>query len=100
MIQKYIHINVSVNRHFKVLNIYRIDYLSSLPESQPTAADQTSKLKYVFRDARFFLIKSNNHENVALAKAKGVWSTPPQNEAKLNQAYKVSTITVPYILAY
>ena len=32
--------------------------------------DQTSKLKYVLRDARFFLIKSNNHENVSLAKAK------------------------------
>jgi hypothetical protein len=48
------------------------------------------KLKYIFRNPRFFLIKSNNHENVALAKAKGVWSTPPQNEARLNQAYRVS----------
>ncbi|XP_021370726.1 YTH domain-containing protein 1-like isoform X2 [Mizuhopecten yessoensis] len=47
-----------------------------------------SKLKYLFRGARYFLIKSNNHENVALAKAKGVWSTPPQNEAKLNQAFR------------
>lgn len=33
-------------------------------------SDQTSKLKYVLQDARFFLIKSNNHENVSLAKAK------------------------------
>lgn len=32
--------------------------------------DQTSKLKYVLREARYFLIKSNNHENVSLAKAK------------------------------
>ncbi|KAK4817834.1 hypothetical protein QYF61_000669 [Mycteria americana] len=32
--------------------------------------DQTSKLKYILQDARFFLIKSNNHENVSLAKAK------------------------------
>ena len=45
------------------------------------------------RGARFFLVKSNNHENVALAKAKGVWSTPPQNEAKFNQAYRVSHFT-------
>ena len=52
--------------------------------------DQSSKLKYIFREARFFVIKSNNYENVALAKAKGVWSTPPQNEAKLNQAFRVS----------
>ncbi|KAJ8306295.1 hypothetical protein KUTeg_016840 [Tegillarca granosa] len=48
----------------------------------------SSRMKYIFRNARFFLIKSNNHENVALAKAKGVWSTPPQNEIKLNQAYR------------
>ncbi|KAH9504908.1 YTH domain-containing protein 1 [Bulinus truncatus] len=47
-----------------------------------------SKLKYLMRGARFFLVKSNNHENVALAKAKGVWSTPPQNEARFNQAFR------------
>ncbi|KAL3869121.1 hypothetical protein ACJMK2_041842 [Sinanodonta woodiana] len=47
-----------------------------------------AKLKYLFRGARYYLIKSNNHENVALAKAKGVWSTPPVNESRLNQAYK------------
>ncbi|XP_032874337.1 YTH domain-containing protein 1 isoform X2 [Amblyraja radiata] len=51
-------------------------------------ADQTSKLKHVLRDARFFLIKSNNHENVSLAKAKGVWSTLPVNEKKLNTAFR------------
>jgi hypothetical protein len=53
------------------------------------STDQTSKLKYIFRGARFFLIKSNNHENVALAKAKGVWATPPPNEARINGAFKV-----------
>ncbi|XP_058276811.1 YTH domain-containing protein 1 isoform X4 [Hirundo rustica] len=51
-------------------------------------ADQTSKLKYILQDARFFLIKSNNHENVSLAKAKGVWSTLPVNEKKLNAAFR------------
>ncbi|XP_015272664.1 PREDICTED: YTH domain-containing protein 1 isoform X2 [Gekko japonicus] len=50
--------------------------------------DQTSKLKYVLQEARFFLIKSNNHENVSLAKAKGVWSTLPVNEKKLNAAFR------------
>lgn len=39
---------------------------------------------------RFFIIKSNNAENVTLSKAKGVWSTLPQNEANLNQAYRES----------
>ncbi|XP_062844558.1 YTH domain-containing protein 1 isoform X6 [Trichomycterus rosablanca] len=50
--------------------------------------DQTSKLKYILRDSRFYLIKSNNHENVSLAKAKGVWSTLPVNERKLNAAFR------------
>uniref|UniRef100_A0A8C6S4C8 YTH domain-containing family protein n=1 Tax=Neogobius melanostomus TaxID=47308 RepID=A0A8C6S4C8_9GOBI len=50
----------------------------------------TGKLRYILRDARFFLIKSNNHENVSLAKAKGVWSTLPVNEKKLNAAYRAA----------
>ena len=53
-------------------------------------ADQLTKLKYIFRGARFFLVKSNNHENVALAKAKGVWATPPPNETRFNGAFRVS----------
>ena len=52
--------------------------------------DYATKLNYLFRDARFFLVKSNNPENVSLAKAKSVWSTPPQNEAKFNQAFAES----------
>ena len=31
------------------------------------------------------MVKSNNAENVSLAKSKAVWSTPPQNESKFNQ---------------
>lgn len=52
--------------------------------------DYMTKLNYLFRDTRFFLIKSNNAENITLSKAKGVWSTLPQNEANLNQAYRES----------
>ncbi|XP_060768566.1 YTH domain-containing protein 1 isoform X2 [Neoarius graeffei] len=60
-----------------------------LPSSvRAVRKDQTSKLKYVLREARYFLIKSNNHENVSLAKAKGVWSTLPVNERKLNAAFR------------
>lgn len=50
--------------------------------------DYTTKLNYLFRDTRFFVIKSNNAENVILSKAKGVWSTLPQNEFNLNQAFR------------
>lgn len=45
-------------------------------------------MKYLFKNTRYFLIKSNNYENVNLAKLKGVWSTPRVNEIKLNKAYK------------
>ncbi len=50
--------------------------------------DYNSLLRYFFKDSCFFVMKSNNHENVALSKARGVWSTPPQNENKLNRAFK------------
>lgn len=49
--------------------------------------DYASLIKYFFKDAIYFIIKSNNHENVELSKSKGVWSTPPQNEQKLNRAF-------------
>lgn len=67
------------------------------PRSKATAAetkaksyDYLTKLNYLFRGTRFFVIKSNNAENVTLSKAKGVWSTLPQNEANLNQAFRES----------
>lgn len=52
--------------------------------------DYPTKLNYLFRGARFFLMKSNNAENIALSKAKSVWSTLPINETKLNQSYQES----------
>lgn len=50
--------------------------------------DYITKLNYFFRDTKFFVIKSNNAENVTISKTKGVWSTLPQNEANLNQAFR------------
>lgn len=32
-------------------------------------------------------MKSNNLENIMISKRKGVWSTPLQNEMKLNDAF-------------
>ncbi|CAF4984526.1 unnamed protein product, partial [Rotaria sp. Silwood1] len=49
---------------------------------------QTGALQNIFHDTVYFLIKSGNEENVSLAKAKGVWSTPPANENKLNRAFR------------
>lgn len=50
--------------------------------------DFKTKLNYLFRDTRFFLIKSNNADNVLLAKNQNVWATLPQNDTNLNQAFK------------
>merc|ERR1711936_1187579 len=52
--------------------------------------DYATKLNYLFRDARFFLVKSSVSENVGLSKVRGVWSTPPANEIRFNKAYKES----------
>lgn len=51
-------------------------------------ADNQKALDECLKSAKYFIIKSNNYENVALSKAKGVWSTPPANERKLNDAYR------------
>ncbi|CAF0999122.1 unnamed protein product [Didymodactylos carnosus] len=58
------------------------------PAPQKSDGDKVATLRHIFSDACYFLIKSSNEENVSLAKAKGVWSTPPANEAKLNRAFK------------
>lgn len=45
-------------------------------------------LKYFFKDACYFQIKSINHENVEISKSMGVWSTLVQNEVRLNAAFR------------
>ncbi|UXI17896.1 synaptojanin-1 [Sarcoptes scabiei] len=50
--------------------------------------DYASLIKYFFKDSCYFVIKSNNEQNVEIAKREGVWSTPMPNEIKLNSAFK------------
>jgi len=68
-----------------------------IPENKTTLQEQIistnnekdiAALENIFNDTVYFLIKSGNEENVSLAKAKGVWSTPPANENKLNRAFR------------
>ena len=42
----------------------------------------------LFVDAKYFIMKSNNHENIRIAKEKYAWSTPLPNEKKLSQSYR------------
>lgn len=57
------------------------------PKKKPSER-YLSQLKFLFKEARFFIIKSNNYENIELAKVKNCWSTRPWNETKLNQAFR------------
>eukprot|EP00118_Oscarella_pearsei_P012640 m.94726 g.94726 ORF g.94726 m.94726 type:complete len:166 (+) comp36828_c0_seq1:82-579(+) len=58
--------------------------LESPTKSKKPQSALNSKL---FRNTRYYIIKSNNYENVDIAKHRSVWSTPPVNERKLNKAY-------------
>ncbi|XP_037941807.1 YTH domain-containing protein 1 [Teleopsis dalmanni] len=65
-----------------------ISSTNSNKNSANKSYDYMTKLNYLFRDTRFFLIKSNNADNIALSKNKNVWATLPQNDANLNSAFK------------
>ncbi|XP_067935438.1 YTH domain-containing protein 1-like isoform X2 [Watersipora subatra] len=64
------------------------------PEMGASEAMRPRVNKYLYREAKYFMVKSNNHENVRLAKAKGVWSTPPQNEIRFNKAVEENTTVI------
>lgn len=44
-------------------------------------------LSYFFKDAIYFIMKSNIQDNIDIAMSKSLWSTPALNEAKLNHAF-------------
>ena len=50
--------------------------------------DYQSLLKYFFKDSCYFVMKSNNSENIKISKKEGVWATPLPNENKLNSAFR------------
>ena len=87
--ESFVNLNSSM---LYVLFKFFYDFLESKTKSgrrSRSLGRRPPELRYILGDAKFFLIKSNNYENVALAQAKGVWSTPPINESKLNNAYRV-----------
>lgn len=49
---------------------------------------EDTRMDMFFEDARYFLIKSGNSENVVLSKHREVWSTTPRNEEILNKAFR------------
>ncbi|NWU95670.1 YTDC2 helicase, partial [Upupa epops] len=40
---------------------------------------------------RYFIMKSSNPQNIDISQQKGIWSTTPSNEQKLNRAFLESS---------
>ncbi|NXO78862.1 YTDC2 helicase, partial [Sitta europaea] len=41
---------------------------------------------------RYFIMKSSNLQNIEISQQKGIWSTTPSNERKLNEAFWESRV--------
>ncbi|KFQ67757.1 putative ATP-dependent RNA helicase YTHDC2, partial [Phaethon lepturus] len=41
---------------------------------------------------RYFILKSSNLQNIDISQQKGIWSTTPSNERKLNRAFWESSM--------
>ncbi|NXL85386.1 YTDC2 helicase, partial [Alectura lathami] len=41
---------------------------------------------------RYFIMKSSNLHNLDISQQKGIWSTTPSNERKLNKAFRESVM--------
>nr|CDS27869.1 RNA directed DNA polymerase (reverse transcriptase) [Hymenolepis microstoma] len=52
--------------------------------------DVLNNFDQLFINTKYFLIKSNNYENVVIAKENNAWSTPVGNEHRLNKAFDES----------
>ncbi|NXM79973.1 YTDC2 helicase, partial [Oenanthe oenanthe] len=44
------------------------------------------------RLVRYFIMKSSNLQNIEISQEKGIWSTTPSNERKLNAAFWESSM--------
>lgn len=78
----------STRNKIKTERYIRIDEDLPTTKKAKPSEEYLAQLKLLFKEARFFIIKSNNYENIALAKVKNCWSTRPWNETKLNQAFR------------
>jgi len=52
------------------------------PENQ-----KKTQFDQMLDEARYFIIKSKNIENINLARAQGIWATTVANQVKINDAY-------------
>ncbi|XP_068103375.1 3'-5' RNA helicase YTHDC2 isoform X2 [Hyperolius riggenbachi] len=57
------------------------------PPSPASVKSPTSPSPHQHLQVRYFIMKSNNPRNLEISQQKGIWSTTPSNERKLNRAF-------------
>ncbi|XP_053330262.1 3'-5' RNA helicase YTHDC2 [Spea bombifrons] len=60
--------------------------------SPPSAKSSKSPSPRPSMSVRYFIMKSSNLRNLEISQQKGIWSTTPSNERKLNRAFWESNI--------
>ncbi|XP_029921977.1 3'-5' RNA helicase YTHDC2 isoform X2 [Myripristis murdjan] len=67
---------------------------TTTPQSSPTSSGKFSKPpspQQALSSLRYFIMKSSNLQNIEISQQKGIWSTTPSNELKLNKAFLENT---------
>ncbi|XP_010144884.1 PREDICTED: probable ATP-dependent RNA helicase YTHDC2, partial [Eurypyga helias] len=62
------------------------------PSSPVSGKDSKSPSPRPNTPVRYFIMKSSNLQNIDISQQKGIWSTMPSNEQKLNQAFWESSM--------
>ncbi|XP_068278683.1 3'-5' RNA helicase YTHDC2 isoform X2 [Nyctibius grandis] len=62
------------------------------PSSPISAKGSKSPSPRPSTPVRYFIMKSNNLQNIDISQQKGIWSTMPSNERKLNRAFWESSM--------
>ncbi|KAM6391605.1 3'-5' RNA helicase YTHDC2 [Rhynochetos jubatus] len=62
------------------------------PSSPMSGKDSKSPSPRPSMPVRYFIMKSSNLQNIDISQQKGIWSTMPSNEQKLNQAFWESSM--------
>ncbi|KAM4614595.1 3'-5' RNA helicase YTHDC2 isoform 2-T2 [Polymixia lowei] len=66
--------------------------LSNSPSPTSTKCSNSPASQQAFSSVRYFILKSSNMRNIEISQQRGIWSTTPTNEVKLNKAFLDSSL--------
>ncbi|XP_034565378.1 3'-5' RNA helicase YTHDC2 isoform X2 [Notolabrus celidotus] len=70
---------------------------NSFSSESPASSGKVSHTpspQLVFSSIRYFIMKSSNTRNIEISQQRGMWSTTPNNETKLNRAFMDNSIII------